>query len=34
MADDVTNMIRRNPFPAVLVGVALGFMIARLTTRS
>jgi len=34
MADDMTNMIRRNPFPAVLVGVALGFMIARLTTRS
>jgi uncharacterized membrane-anchored protein YhcB (DUF1043 family) len=34
MADDVTNMIRRNPLPAVLVGVALGFMIARLTTRS
>jgi len=34
MADDMTNMIRRNPFPAVLVGIALGFLIARVTSRS
>jgi len=33
MADDVTNLIRRNPIPAVLVGVGLGFLIGR-TLRS
>jgi ElaB/YqjD/DUF883 family membrane-anchored ribosome-binding protein len=31
MAEDVTDLIRRNPIPAVLVGVGLGFMLARLT---
>jgi len=34
IADDVTNLIRRNPFPAMLIGVALGYAIARLTSRS
>jgi hypothetical protein len=34
IADDVTNLIRRNPFPALLIGVALGYAIARLTSRS
>jgi len=34
MADDVTNLIRRNPFPAILVGIALGYVIARATSRS
>jgi hypothetical protein len=33
MADDVTQMIRRNPIPAVLIGVGLGFLIGR-TLRS
>jgi len=33
MADDLTNMIRRNPIPALLVGVGLGFLLAR-TMRS
>jgi len=33
MADDVTEMIRRNPIPAVLLGVGLGFLIGR-TLRS
>jgi ElaB/YqjD/DUF883 family membrane-anchored ribosome-binding protein len=32
MAEDVTNVIRRNPIPAVLIGVAVGFLIARITT--
>jgi hypothetical protein len=31
MAEDVTNLIRRNPIPALLIGVGLGFCIARLT---
>jgi len=33
MADDMTAMIRRNPIPAVLIGVGLGFLIGR-TLRS
>jgi ElaB/YqjD/DUF883 family membrane-anchored ribosome-binding protein len=33
MARDVTNVIRRNPFPALLIGFGLGFMIARATRR-
>lgn len=34
MADDITKMIRRNPLPAVLLGVGLGFMLARMSSRS
>jgi vacuolar-type H+-ATPase subunit H len=33
LADDMTEMIRRNPIPAVLIGVGLGFLIGR-TLRS
>lgn len=33
MAEDVTNLIRRNPIPALLVGIGLGFLLAR-TFRS
>jgi hypothetical protein len=33
MADDVTELIKRNPIPAVLIGVGLGFLIGR-TLRS
>jgi len=33
MADDVTEMIKRNPIPAVLIGIGLGFLIGR-TLRS
>ena len=29
MADDLTDLIRRNPIPAVLVGIGIGFLIAR-----
>jgi hypothetical protein len=28
---DVTNLIRRNPIPALFVGVFIGYMIARIT---
>jgi len=35
LADDVTRLVRRNPLPSLLVGVGLGFLIARaLTSRS
>lgn len=33
MAEDLTNLIRRNPIPAMLVGVGLGFLLARMTRR-
>ena len=32
-ANDVTDLIRKNPVPALLVGLGLGFILARTTTR-
>jgi hypothetical protein len=29
MAEDITNLIRRNPVPALLVGVGIGFVLAK-----
>ena len=29
IGEDLTNVIRRNPIPAVLVGIGLGFLVAR-----
>jgi hypothetical protein len=35
MAEDLTALIRRNPLPAILIGVGFGFLLGRLTsTRS
>jgi hypothetical protein len=34
MVDDLTGMIRNHPVPAMLIGIGLGFMLARLTTTS
>jgi hypothetical protein len=31
IAEDMTNLIRRNPIPALLVGIGLGFLLARAT---
>lgn len=31
---DLTDMIRKNPVPAMLVGVGIGFLLARMTSRS
>jgi len=31
VGDDLTNLIRRNPIPALLAGVAVGFLLARAT---
>jgi len=31
MADDMTNLIRKHPIPAVLIGVGLGYLLARMT---
>jgi len=33
MAEDLTGLVRRNPIPALLIGVAFGFLIARATSR-
>lgn len=33
MAEDVTELIRRNPFPAILLGLGVGFLLGR-TMRS
>jgi hypothetical protein len=34
MAEDLTKLIKNNPIPALLVGIGLGFLLARLTSRS
>jgi len=34
MADDLSAMIKRNPIGAMLVGVGLGYILARATSRS
>jgi hypothetical protein len=31
IAEDVTNLVRRNPIPALFVGIGLGFLLARAT---
>jgi hypothetical protein len=33
MAADVTNLIRRNPGPALLLGLGVGFLLAFATKR-
>jgi len=33
MADDLTNTIRRYPIPSVLIGLGIGFLLARTVTR-
>ena len=32
IASDMTNVIRRNPIPSVLVGIGIGFLVARALT--
>ena len=34
MGGDLTDLIRKNPVPSMLVGVGIGFLLARLTSRS
>jgi uncharacterized protein YjbJ (UPF0337 family) len=34
LADDLTTLIKNNPIPALLVGVGIGFLLARITSRS
>jgi ElaB/YqjD/DUF883 family membrane-anchored ribosome-binding protein len=33
MMDDMTNVIRRNPVPAVLIGLGIGFLLGRALRR-
>ncbi|MFL5342886.1 MAG: hypothetical protein ACJ8F7_22355, partial [Gemmataceae bacterium] len=32
IAEDLTDMVRRNPIPALLIGIGIGFLIARATS--
>ena len=34
MGEDLTNLIRRNPVPALLIGLGIGLLLARLTQKS
>jgi ElaB/YqjD/DUF883 family membrane-anchored ribosome-binding protein len=34
ISDDLVNLIKRNPIPAVLIGIGLGFCLARLTVSN
>jgi hypothetical protein len=34
VAEDLTNLIRRNPLPAMFLGIGLGFVLARAISRS
>jgi len=34
IADDLGNLIRANPIPALLVGVSIGFLLSRMMKRS
>jgi ABC-type transporter Mla subunit MlaD len=33
IGEDVTNLIRRNPIPALLIGVGIGLLVARMARR-
>ena len=33
IADDITNTVRRHPVPAVLMGIGLGFLLARVFAK-
>lgn len=33
IADDITNTVRRHPMPAVLIGIGLGFLLARVFSK-
>jgi F0F1-type ATP synthase assembly protein I len=33
IADDLTGVIKRNPIPAVLVGIGIGYLIAHALRR-
>ncbi|HWY85996.1 MAG TPA: hypothetical protein VNX28_04685 [Gemmataceae bacterium] len=34
IGEELTNLIRRNPIPAILIGIGVGFLVARATSRS
>lgn len=34
IADDLTSLVRRNPIPALLLGIGIGFLIAKATRSS
>jgi ElaB/YqjD/DUF883 family membrane-anchored ribosome-binding protein len=34
MMDDVTGLIKRNPVPAVLIGLGIGFLVGRVLSSN
>ncbi len=34
MVEDLTSMVRNHPLPALMIGIGVGFLLARLTTSS
>jgi hypothetical protein len=32
--DDVTELVKRNPIPALLLGIGIGFILARATSSN
>jgi hypothetical protein len=34
MVDDMTGLIKRNPIPAVLIGLGIGFLVGRALSSS
>ena len=33
MTDDVSSLIRRNPISSLLIGIGIGFLLAKVMTR-
>ena len=33
IAKDITTLIKKNPIPALMIGIGLGFLVARASTR-
>jgi len=33
IGDDLTNLVRRNPLPALLIGIGVGYLLARATAQ-
>ena len=34
IASDITALVKKNPIPALLIGIGLGFLVARASTRA
>ena len=34
IAKDITTLIKKNPIPALMIGIGLGFLVARASSRT